>query len=491
MTDSSYIVELSALVVYLVLLLLIGAGSIAKSQTSIDYALAGRQIRWYMVLVTTAATMVGGGLSIGIVTRVYQTGMGAALVACGSYLSLVISGLFIAPKLRDLEMITVGDCFEYRFGLLARSVAVPICVVFLLGAIALQMVVVGTITNALLGIHYQWAVLIGAAVTVFYSTVGGLRAVLRTDILQFGILVGGFGVAAILLARNSGLMGIGVEPGGGGLQGLGETWSPARIVALACVYFLGEMLVPPSAQRCFMAKDPPSAKWGVAGAGLLLLIFMPVTTSILGTACQGSPEIEQAVARAGDAQVAFPALIRIVFHPLFSGVLIAALIAAVMSTADSCLSSLATISMEDVYRRHLRQGASDRQLLRVAQGTTLLAGIGCAVAALYFRDIINWLEFIYSVWGPTMVLPFFVGILWYRPSRVYACVISMFAGFSATLCWNFGANIVTGLFGKDGENVADIHPALVGFIVAVAAFLIALPLTRTWRLGRLVTPRQP
>ena len=339
MTDSSYIVELSALVVYLVLLVLIGAGSIAKSQTSIDYALAGRQIRWYIVLSSTAATMVGGGLSIGIVTRVYQTGMGAALVACGSYLSLVISGLFIAPKLRDLEMITVGDYFESRFGVLARSVAVPICVVFLLGAIALQMVVVGTITNALLGIHYQWAVLIGAAVTVFYSTVGGLRAVLRTDILQFGILVGGFGVAAILLARNSGLMGIGVEPGGGGLQGLGETWSPARIVALACVYFLGEMLVPPSAQRCFMAKDPPSAKWGVAGAGLLLLIFMPVTTSILGTACQGSPEIEQAVARAGDAQVAFPALIRIVFHPLFSGVLIAALIAAVMSTADSCLSS--------------------------------------------------------------------------------------------------------------------------------------------------------
>ncbi|MBP60656.1 MAG: hypothetical protein CMJ62_03935, partial [Planctomycetaceae bacterium] len=227
-----------------------------------------------------------------------------------------------------------------------------------------------------------------------------------------------------------------------------------------------------------------------AGAGLLLLLFMPLTTSILGTACQGSPEIKHAIEVAGEAQVAFPTLMRNLFHPVFSGIMVAALIAAVMSSADSCLSSLATISMEDLYRRHLRKDASDRQLLRVAQGTTLLAGIGCAVAALYFRNIIDWIEFIYSVWGPTMVLPFFVGILWYKPSRVYACVLAMFGGFSATLFWNFGATSVSTLFDpKVGETVADIPPALVGFLVCFVVFLVTWPLTQNWRQSRLVTPR--
>ena len=484
--DSGNLVEISALVIYLVLLLVIGLGSVTKSRTAIDYTLAGRNIPWYIVLATTAATMVGGGLSIGVVTRVYQTGVGAALVACGSYLSLVVSGLFLAPKLRDLEMTTVGDYFEYRFGLLARSLAAPICVVFLLGAIAAQMVAVGLITNVVLGIDYRTAVLIGAVVTVFYSTVGGLRAVIRTDILQFGILVGGFTAAAIPLVGNRGPADLTAVTGGV----LNDQWSLTRIVTLGCVYFLGEMLVPPFAQRCFMAKNGPSAKWGVAGAGLLLLLFMPLTTSILGTACQGSSEIEHAVEVAGEAQVAFPTLMRNVFHPVFSGIMVAALIAAVMSSADSCLSSLATISMEDLYRRHLRKDASDRQLLRVAQGTTLLAGIGCAVAALYFRNILDWIEFIYSVWGPTMVLPFFVGVLWYKPSRVYACVLAMFGGFSATLFWNFGAKSVATLFDPEvSQTVADIPPALVGFLVCFVVFLVAWPLTQNWRQSRLVTPR--
>ena len=475
---SSRIVELSALLVYLILLLWIGIRSIAQSKTAIDYTLAGRQVRWYVVLATTAATMVGGGMALGLVGNVFKTGIGYALITCGAYFSLMFSGFFLAPKLRGLNLITVGDYFELRFGILARSLAVPICIVFLLGCVSAQMVAVGTITNVVLGIDYRLAVLIGAVVTIFYSTVGGLRAVLKTDVLQFVILVGGFGVAALFLVTKHGGLSNMVDQAQTGHMELGDWRDLLRIATIACAFFLGEMLVPPFAARCFIAKDPPSARWGIAGAGLFLLLFLPLTSFVLGTACNISPEVQAAAG--DDSKLALPTLMRTAFHPMFAGVMIAALLAAVMSSADSCLSSLATIFMEDIFRRHVRRDATDHQLLRVAQGTTLFCGIGTAILALFFRDIIALIEFVYDFWGPTIVLPFIVGVLWYRESRVFACVISMFAGLSAMAVWKFGL----------GTPYA-FSPALFGFAVAVLTFLLALPITRLWRLGRLVKPQAP
>ena len=154
------------------------------------------------------------------------------------------------------------------------------------------------------------------------------------------------------------------------------------------------------------------------------------------------------------------------FHPVLSGVMIAALMAAVMSSADSCLASLSSIAMEDIYRRHVDLSASDRELLSVARWTTCIAGIGSAICAYFFDDIIKALEFIYDFWAPGMVVPFIVGVFWYDRSRVYAVVASMTAGTIATVVWRF-------MLGSPWQ----LSPALFGFVVAVVTLLIALPAT--------------
>ena len=180
------------------------------------------------------------------------------------------------------------------------------------------------------------------------------------------------------------------------------------------------------------------------------------------------------------ARFTFPVLMRKAFPPVFAGVMIAALIAAVMSSGDSCLSSLATVVMEDIYRPHIEPGASDKRLLTVAKLTTLVTGIAAAICACIYRDIVGILEFIYDFWGPTMVVPFVVGIMWYKSSRVYAVLASMLNGMIATIVWKFIL-----------KSPYQFSPALFGFLVALLAFFVFLPLTSRMPLTSMFRPHDP
>jgi SSS family solute:Na+ symporter len=516
--------EYAALLAYLVAILWIGIRSAREVRTSVDYTLAGRQIPWVIVLATTAATMVGGGGSVGSVANVYRFGIAAAFVTCAWGLQLIFTGLLLAPKLRSLNLITVGDYFELRFGELGRRLAVLNCLIFLIGAVVAQMVAIGSIFEAVLETNYYiLGVVIGGAVVIFYSTIGGIRAVVKTDVLQFVILVGGLAVAsAWLVIRQGGFEVIADQIAGSSdpvtrnsnpFSLTSEVWPGIRVTTMFFAFFLGEMLVPPYAVRCFIARDSRGAKWGVAGAGIFLLLFHPIAIFALGVAARGDDNIRTEIntkfeeqhqklvaaqttlkidkdhkddealrekASQEAARFTFPLLMRKAFPPIFAGVMIAALIAAVMSSADSCLSSLATVVMEDIYRPHIEPGASDKRLLTVARLTTLVTGIGATICALIYRDIVEILEFIYDFWAPTMVVPFVVGILWYKPSRVYAVVGSMLSGMLATIVWKFVLMVPY-----------QFSPALFGFLIAVLAFFLFLPVTRHWQLTSMFRPRNP
>ena len=512
-TSEGRVWELSTLAVYLGGLLWIGLRSAREIHTVDDYTVAGRQMPWIVVLATTAATMVGGGASVGFVGKCYTIGIAAAVVTCAWHLQLIFTGLFLAPRLRGMGLVTVAQYIDRHYGELARRIAVVSGAVFLVGALVAQMAAMGKVTELVLGFDSHWAVLLGAAVVVLYSTVGGIRAVVKTDVLQFVVLVAGIGGAsAWLVWKNGGWTELAArsEVGLGSFDVVAD-WSWVRVTTLFCAFLLGETLVPPYAVRCFIAKDEADARRGVAGGGLFLLLFLPVATFTLGMAARVEPEVQAAVsskyqsiredietkrraaageggeiswtpgdeqsARAGAAEVAFPQLMRTTFPPWLAGVMIAAVIAAVMSSADSCLSCLATSVMEDVYRVHINPEAEDARLLRVAKWTTVLAGVLSAVCALVWSNIADILEFVYDFWAPSMVLPFLVGAFGYRPSRSRPVVWSMIGGTTGTILWRFVL-----------ESPGDVSPALFGFGVAVAVYLLACPLYKEPSTGRWLRP---
>jgi len=496
--------ELSTLAVYLGGLLWIGLRSAREIHSVDDYTVAGREMSWIVVLATTAATMVGGGASIGFVGKCFSIGIAAAAITCAWHLQLVFTGVFLAPRLRGLGLVTVAQYIDRHYGELARRVAVVSGAVFLVGALVAQMAAIGTVTELVLGIPGHWAVLLGGTVVVLYSTVGGIRAVVKTDVLQFVVLVAGIGGAsAWLIWKHGGWSGLAAHPEVGPESfRLTSTWSTTRLVTLFGAFLLGEMMVPPYAVRCFIARSKMDARRGVAGGGMFLLLFLPVATFTLGMASRAEPQVQRAVTleyqeiqktkaasrevelarianplereaavrghstadRAQAAQVAFPVLMRTTFPPWLAGVMIAAVIAAVMSSADSCLSCLATRVMEDVYRVHIDPAADDTRLLQVARWTTVLAGVLSAVCALVWTNIADILEFIYDFWAPSMVLPFVVGAFWYRRSQSPAVVISMIGGPLATVVWRFGLNAPW-----------DISPGFFGAGVAVIIYLVSRP----------------
>ena len=155
--------------------------------------------------------------------------------------------------------------------------------------------------------------------------------------------------------------------------------------------------------------------------------------------------------------------------------MIAAMTAAAMSSADSVLSCNATVVMQDIYRRYINPRAEDRALLRVAEWTTLGTGIAAALLAYLYQDIISVLVFVYDFWAPGMVLPFLVGLFWYRADRAPAVVASMAAATAATVLWLWL------------DPPGDLGAALFGVGVAVGVFLGALPFTR-WPRGAHTPP---
>ena len=148
MMDTDRLLESGTLAAYLVVLLWIGIRSSRKVKTSLDYTLAGRGVPWAIVMATAAATMIGGGASVGMVSRVYEVGIAAAFITCAWHLQLIFTGWFVAPRLRGMNLITVGDYFHVKLGPIARELAVVNCVIFLVGALAAQMAAIGTVASA-------------------------------------------------------------------------------------------------------------------------------------------------------------------------------------------------------------------------------------------------------------------------------------------------------------------------------------------------------
>jgi SSS family solute:Na+ symporter len=492
--ETGRIVEVLSLAGYLIALLWIGFRSARQVRTSEDYTLAGRDLPWIVVLATTAATMIGGGASVGIVGNVWKVGIAAALITIAWHLQLIFTGLWVAPQLRGMNLITVGDFIGLKFGPLARALAVVNCLIFLVGAMTAQLVAMGSVTEQFLGLPYRWALLVAAGVTIFYSTAGGMRAVVKTDVLQFVILVFGMSVASVvLLYRHGGFGGL-VEKLDAAHFHVAGAWSWWNIAGLFLTFLLGETFVPPYVVRCFAAKDAQQARWGVAGAGIFLVVFLPIVTFALGSAAKAEFADEAAVraadaakgdptaadaARAEQERKVLPLLLRRTLPPWLAGVMIAALVAATMSSADSVLSCGATIVMEDLYARYADPHATDRRMLRVAQAATLVMGVAAAAAAYFFsRNVVEVLKFVYDYWAPTMIVPFVVGIFWYRPTRIYAVVASMVGGFVVTTIWRFGLG-----------SPYDLG-AVVGLAAALAVFVAALPLTARIRLRAAFEPER-
>ncbi|MCF7810067.1 sodium:solute symporter family protein [bacterium] len=389
-----------------------GVFKVKSIHHSDDYLVAGRSVRWFLLFATMGATIIGGGYSIGAVGKTYELGLVWVFVFAGAYFHFIFSGLVVAPQFREAKLYTVAGYFGYRFGENPRFLALILSILFSIFIVAAQMAAFGTVLSTIMPQFadnvtvLRWAIFIGGMMVIIYSTAGGLLAVMHTDIYQFVVLFVGFVLTLVLclpdILGSWGEITTKIRPEFFQVEG-GKGW--LFLITTFLAFFVGETFGPAYVTRYCVGTNIRETKMGIAGVGIFLGLTFPVILFFIALYARiHFPEI--------DSQQALPMVIQRLNHPIVAGLIIAALLSAVMSSADSALNSATAIFVKDLFEHQLgwtKKG--DKYLLKLARICTAILGITAMLVAIILPDIIGLLLFTYHIWAPAIILPVVVGAI--------------------------------------------------------------------------------
>ncbi|MCB1162810.1 MAG: sodium:solute symporter family protein [Candidatus Latescibacteria bacterium] len=469
--SGSELLRLGIIAAYLGFIFVKGTLKARKIGEADDFLLAGRNVPWWMLFATMGATVIGGGYSIGAVGKTYEWGLLMVLVSTAGYLHFLFSGLFVAPHFRRAELYTVAGYFGHRFGEGPRFVVLVVSLLFSVFIIAAQMAAFGTVLSTLLPNFadnvqvLRWAIIVGGAMVVIYSTAGGLMAVIYTDIIQFVVLYIGFLVTAAIclpeLSANWGTITTTVPDGFFSPEG-GKGW--LFLVTTFLAFLFGETFAPGYATRYCVGRSIRDTKLGIAGVGGFLMLTFPVIIFVIalyGRMWHGDITAQQAL----------PVVVKDLNNPIIGAILIAALLSAVMSSADSALNSSTAIFVKDLFEHQLGwEDKGDGRILRLARWCSAGLGIAATAIAVLWPDIISLLLFTYHLWAPAIIVPVVVGVFSKErsPGLTRMILTTMLIAIAVTFAYRFTPWAET------------FDPAVFGVLVATVAFA-SMVLTRRLR----------
>jgi SSS family solute:Na+ symporter len=382
---------------YLLYILVKGLRCGKMIKTVDDYLLGGRSFAWKAILCTASATIMGGGASIGALEKIVEWGYFMIILTCAWYLQLMISGFFFAEKFRKEKVYTLPEFLGKHFGLPTRVLGAVLSVFFSMGILAAQFLAFGQGLHGLMpSISLSGAIACGAIVVLLYNWSGGLHAVIETDKTQFYLLIGGFAVVTYLCMDR---MEWRLELFSLDMLKPKTILSPWLMIGMFVTFFFGEMFAPSYVTRFCAAQTPRDAKWGYVGSGLLLMFTFPILLFVISI-----------YVRTQMGEVASGNLLsKLLLHlnsPWIAGLMMAALMAAVMSSADSILNSVTGILAKDILEPlRMRTKRFISNPLLECRILCLLLGAMALTIAISIPDIIKLLLFVYGIWAPSMLFP--------------------------------------------------------------------------------------
>jgi len=407
---------LTIVVAYMVLMLGIGwwAGRrYIKGMT--DFLLAGRRLGVWMCAATLAATHFGGGMVMGGSEYGFEHGWSGAWygVSCG--IGILILAFVTAHMFRDLSFYTVPDYLEYRYGgTTIRILGSILSLVALIGILA-AMVLSARGALEILGITGNAGAVLATLVFIVYTTFGGLWAATITDAVQLVIATVGVMLAAILVLSKTGgfanlsvqLVAKEVSPGYFNIWGLGS----ANIMWLLLPTVMYTLIGQDFYQRLFAAKDGNTAKIASVLGGMLLIIisFFP---TVIGMGARALSDLESGVN-------AFPWVVQNLMDPVMGGIVLAAILSAIMSTADSLLTSATSHIVKDFWIETFQMDEiqDEQKLLNISRNFTVIIGILGLGIALVMPGIIDTLIYSYTMYSAGVFVPVIGGVLWKSATR--------------------------------------------------------------------------
>jgi sodium/proline symporter len=458
-------------VVYISTMVLIGLIAYMRTKNLADYILGGRSLGSFVTALSAGASDMSGWLLMGLPGAVYMSGLSEGWIAIGLIVGAYLNWLFVAGRLRvqtehNGNALTLPDYFSNRFeddSRVLRIFSAVVILVFFTIYCASGVVAGARLFESTFGLPYGTALWAGAAATIAYTFIGGFLAVSWTDTVQASLMIFALILTPIVVMLATG----GVDASFLAI----ETADASHFDMLKGASFVGVISLmawglgyfgQPHILARFMAADSvksiPAAR-RISMAWMILCLGGAVAVGFFGIAYFAAhPEVAGAVAE--NPERVFIELAKILFNPWIAGVLLSAILAAVMSTLSCQLLVCSSALTEDFYKVFVRKNASQMELVWVGRGMVLLVAlVAIGLAANPDNRVLGLVSYAWAGFGAAFGPLVIFSVLWKGMTRNGA-LAGMLLGAVTVILWkNF--------FGWTG-----LYEIIPGFILASLGILI-------------------
>jgi SSS family solute:Na+ symporter len=396
-------IQLIIVVVYSVAMIGIGLGARKKVRSQNGFFVAQRQISLPFIAGSLVATAVGGSVTVGMAGRGYGQGLtGAWWLLVGS-VGLVLLGVFFARKVRRAALYTLPELVEKQYDRRVGLAASILIVIAWVGVVAGQIVAAGKVLSILgIGSGAFWMVMF-TIVFVVYTVIGGQLSVIRTDLYQAIIIYLGIFIGlGLFLPQVGGLDGLRLSlPQSYFSFPVSSQFGWKALLSLLILVGATYVVGPDMYTRLFCARNEKTAQ---RATFLSASAFIPLAFAIVLIGMGAKVLYPQL----SDPEQAFPQVISGVLSPWLGGLVLAALVAAFMSSADTCLLSQGVILTQDIIKRFL-PSLSEKKTILLTRLNIIILGLLALGLAMILKGVISSLLFAYTIFTCGLVVPVIAG----------------------------------------------------------------------------------
>ncbi|WP_372404918.1 sodium/proline symporter PutP [Acinetobacter piscicola] len=442
---------------YIIAMVAIGLYAYKSTSDFSDYILGGRSLGSVVTALSAGASDMSGWLLMGLPGAIYLIGLSKAWVAIGLIIGAWLNWLLVAGRLRvhtevQNNSLTLPDYFTSRFDdkkKVLRAISALVILIFFAIYCASGMVAGARLFESIFGLNYSTALWISAIATISYVCIGGFLAISWTDTFQAGLMI-----FALLITPIMAYLAIGdvsqfaslLETARPHASNLFSGLSAVTIIS-SCAWGLGYFGQPHILVR-FMAADSvrtiPNAR-RIGMTWMILCLGGAIAVGYIGIAFfQAHPNLASAVTQ--NHETIFIELTKILFNPWIAGVILAAILAAVMSTLSCQLLVCSSTLTEDLYKGFVRKNASQNELVWV--GRLMVLAISVLAIILAFKPdskVLGLVEYAWAGFGAAFGPLIILSLFWKRMT-LNGAITGVIVGAVTVIAWEMTLKQSTGLY---------------------------------------------
>ena len=465
--------SIQIIIILIYFALTVGIGLYAQKHAKSADAFAGAGLGVIACVCASTGEWLGGTATTGVSEYGFDFGISGSWYTIANGIGVIFLALLFAELYRKMESVTVPGIIGKFLGVKARTVS-SVFLTFVMIAVGIsQMIAAGSLGVSLVGLDFNLTVCVFAVVFIVYTLAGGMEAVAKTNVMHLFCMYGGV-ILAIILAL----------PKAGGISGLTSTLPEGyfnmttigmpKVSSWVIASLLGACTAQAGIQPILAAKDVKTAKKASIITAFVAAPF-GLFTAALGMIAKAMSMNGTLLNTVGEnvtsGKLALPTLM-MNLSPLAGGIILASILAAILSTVSPLILASGTMVTRDLYKGVIKKDATDKEVLKMSRITTAISGVICTVLAIFFNTtgirVLDIVYFAYSMRGALFVVVL-LGI-YYKKTSEKGAIAGMLCTAAVGLFWVI-FNAITGHYPIPGVTETYISVAVAFVSTVIFSFV--------------------